>query len=140
MQPVMCAIRRDVDIYLAIGRARELSAAVGFGEVDRTKIEIVILELARNLVVHAGGGTLTLRVVEGENRRGLQIESHDSGPGIPDIGLAMRDGYSTARTLGAGLPGVQRLMDTFTISSVVGEGTHIVVTKWVPPPRERRTL
>lgn len=132
MQAVTCSIKREIDVYVAIGRGRELSAAIGFGDIDRTRIEIVILELARNLVVHAGGGTLIVAPIERDGRTGFVVESHDTGPGIPDIALAMRDGYSTARTLGAGLPGVQRLMDEFSITSVVGEGTHICATKWLP--------
>lgn len=131
MQTVTCAIRREVDVYVAIGRGREISTAIGFDEIDRTRIEIVILELTRNLLAHAGGGTIVLTPLEHEARRGLLVEACDRGPGIPDIPLAMRDGYSTAHTLGAGLPGVQRLMDEFAIESTVGIGTAVRATKWL---------
>lgn len=131
MQAVTCVVRREVDVYVAISRGRELSAAVGFNEIDRTRIEIVILELTRNLVVHAGGGTLLIESVEREGQKGLRVTAQDSGPGIPDIALAMRDGYSTAQTLGAGLPGVQRLMDEFSIESTVDVGTTVRAVKWV---------
>ncbi len=131
MQVVTCSIRREVDVYVAIGRGREMSAAIGFADIDRTRIEIVILELTRNLIVHGGGGTLLLEAVERDGRTGLAVEARDTGPGISDIALAMRDGYSTARTLGAGLPGVQRLMDEFHIESTVGVGTTVRATKWL---------
>lgn len=132
MQTFTCSIQREVDIYVAVGRGRELAHALGFDTIDRTRIEIVILELTRNLLVHAGGGELLLTQVDDHGRRGIAIESHDSGPGIPDIELAMRDGYSTAHTLGAGLPGAKRLMDEFDITSTVGVGTHVRAVKWVP--------
>jgi serine/threonine-protein kinase RsbT len=134
MAMVTCPIGREVDVYVAIGRGRELATAVGFDETDRTRIEIVILELTRNLLAHAGSGELRLEAVEGDGRRGLAIEALDSGPGIADIELAMRDGYSTAQTLGAGLPGVRRLTDDFTIESKLGGGTRVRAVKWL---RER---
>lgn len=131
MQMATCSIRREVDIYVAIGRGREISTAIGFNDIDRTRIEIVILELTRNLIAHGGGGTLQVEAVERDGRTGLAVEARDSGPGIPDITLAMRDGYSTAHTLGAGLPGVQRLMDEFQIESTVGVGTTVRAIKWL---------
>lgn len=130
MHTVTCAIRREVDVYLAIGRGRDLALTIGFGDIDRTRIEIIILELTRNLLAHAGSGELTLSPINDGTRHGLAITASDSGPGIPDIELAMRDGYSTAQTLGAGLPGVRRLADDFTISSTVGAGTTVRVVKW----------
>jgi serine/threonine-protein kinase RsbT len=137
MQSVTCPITREVDVYVAIGRGRELAAAIGFDDIDRTRIEIVILELTRNILAHAGKGELLLESIEQNDRRGIAIEARDKGPGIPDITLAMRDGYSTANTLGAGLPGVKRLMDTFEITSEVGVGTHARATKWLEDRRAR---
>ena len=139
MQVVTCPIAREVDIYVAIGRARELAAAVGFGDIDRTRIEIAILELTRNILAHASRGELLLEIVEQGGRRGMAVEARDSGPGIPDIALAMSDGYSTANTLGAGLPGVNRLMDVFEVSSQVGVGTRARAIKWLDerPARSR---
>lgn len=131
MKAVTCTIRREVDVYVAIGRGREISSSLGFDDIDRTRIEIVILELARNLIVHAAGGTLLLEKIERDGRQGIVVEARDTGPGIPDIALAMRDGYSTAQTLGAGLPGVQRLMDDFHIESTVGVGTVVRAVKWM---------
>jgi anti-sigma regulatory factor (Ser/Thr protein kinase) len=137
IQSQSCAIRREVDVYVAIGRGRELSTAVGFDDIDRTRIEIVILELTRNILGHAGSGDLVLQLVADGERRGVAIEARDQGPGISDIALAMRDGYSTARTLGAGLPGVQRLMDEFAIESTVGVGTTVRAIKWLDRSRGR---
>jgi serine/threonine-protein kinase RsbT len=136
---VICTIKREVDVYVAMSRARELAAAVGCSPADRTRIEIVILELTRNLLVHAGGGTITLaRRDDPERGAGVLVVAEDQGPGIPDIELALKDGYSTAHTLGAGLPGVRRLMDEFTIESQVGVGTTVRATKWAVPPQRRK--
>jgi len=131
MQAVTCPISREVDVYVAIGRGREMAAALGFDEIDRTRIEIVILELTRNVLAHAGRGELRLETIEEAGRRGIAVEAEDSGPGIADIELALRAGYSTAQTLGAGLPGVRRLMDDFTIESRVGVGTRVRAVKWL---------
>jgi serine/threonine-protein kinase RsbT len=136
MAAVTCSIVREVDVYVAIGRGREMATVVGFGDIDRTRIEIVILELTRNILVHAGKGELLLEVLEETGRRGMAVVAQDSGPGITDIALAMRDGYSTAQTLGAGLPGVQRLMDEFAIESQVGAGTKVRAVKWMGKPRQ----
>jgi serine/threonine-protein kinase RsbT len=136
MQPVTCTIRREVDVYVATGRGRQMASTLGFNEIDRTRIEIVILELARNLLAHAGGGDLLLESLSNGVRQGIAIATRDKGPGIPNIDLAMRDGYSTAQTLGAGLPGVNRLMDILTIESSVGVGTYVRAVKWVPLGRD----
>jgi anti-sigma regulatory factor (Ser/Thr protein kinase) len=131
MAVVACTIGREVDVYVAIGRGREMATSLGFDEIDRTRIEIVILELTRNILAHAGRGELRLEPVEQAGRCGIAVEAHDSGPGIADIELALRDGYSTAQTLGAGLPGVRRLMDDFAIESSVGVGTSVRAVKWL---------
>lgn len=133
---IACAVSREVDVYVAIGRGRTMAEQIGFNLVDRTRIEIVILELTRNLIVHAGSGTLLLEPLVGHERgAGMVIEARDNGPGIADIELAMQDGYSTAQTLGAGLPGVKRLMDEFLIESTVGVGTRVRAVKWLIRPR-----
>ena len=137
MQPIVCLIQREVDIYVAVGRGRELATALGFNTIDHTRIEIAILELTRNLLVHAGGGEMIIeRVTDSKGLAGLAIETRDKGPGIPDIALALQDGYSTARTLGAGLPGTKRMMDEFQITSEVGVGTQVRAVKWVSKRRE----
>ncbi|MEN9935579.1 MAG: hypothetical protein RLZZ387_2158 [Chloroflexota bacterium] len=137
MQALVCPITREVDVLVAMRRAHELAASLDFDEIDRTKIEIAVLELTRNILAHAGSGELQLETVSSSDWRGIALEARDHGPGIADIELAMRDGYSTrrSRSLGAGLPGVQRLMDTFSIESTVGVGTCIRAVKW--PARGR---
>lgn len=135
---MICTITREVDVYVALSRARELAGGAGFTAADRTRIEIVVLELARNLLVHAGGGTLQVARVDDPARGvGVAVEACDKGPGIPDVALALQDGYSTARTLGAGLPGVRRLMDEFDIESQVGVGTRVRAVKWAATPQRR---
>ena len=133
-----CSIKREVDVYLAMSRARELAQLLAFKPADRTRIEIVILELTRNLLAHAGGGSIrVLQVDDPLHGVGIAVEAQDEGPGIPDIELALRDGFSTAHTLGAGLPGVRRLMDEFNIESTVGVGTSVRAVKWIATPQRR---
>lgn len=136
MEPVQCPIRREVDVYLAMSWGRTMAEQLGLKPVDRTRVEIVILELARNLLAHAGGGVMTFsRVDDPVCGLGMAVEAQDTGPGIANIELAMQDGYSTAQTLGAGLPGVRRLTDVFHIESEVGVGTRVYAVKWLRPPR-----
>lgn len=135
---MICSIKREVDVYVAMSRARDLAAAAGFKVADRTRIEIVVLELTRNLLAHAGGGTIQIvRVDDPARGVGIVVEARDEGPGIPDVDLALQDGYSTAHTLGAGLPGVRRLMDEFSIESQVGVGTMVRAVKWAATPQRR---
>lgn len=131
MQSVICPIRQEVDVYVAMGRGGALAKSLGFNKTDRTRIEIVILELARNILAHANNGELLIDAITVDGHHGLVVESRDHGPGIADIDLAMRDGYSTTQTLGAGLPGVRRLMDDFEIRSDVGVGTYVRAIKWL---------
>ncbi|HEX6291318.1 MAG TPA: anti-sigma regulatory factor [Herpetosiphonaceae bacterium] len=129
-------IKREVDVYIAMGFGRKLASSLGFNDIERTKIEIMILELARNILRHANGeGDITIAPVEHDNRRGMLITARDDGPGIPDIARALQDGFSTTGTLGAGLPGVRRLADAFTIDSAPGSGTIVKAWKWHNPPK-----
>jgi serine/threonine-protein kinase RsbT len=138
MQTVCCTIQRDVDVYLAIGYTRDLATAIGFNSIDRTRIEIVVLELTRNLLAHADGGRLRLEHIEDTTYGpGLVIETTDDGPGIVDVALALQDGYSTTQTLGAGLPGVKRLTDALEIETTVGVGTCVRAVKWLRPQVRR---
>lgn len=132
LQTFVCHIQREADLYLAVSRGRELSNSLGFREADRTRVEIVILELTRNMLIHAGRGELHLSLISDHGYQGVMVEAIDNGPGIPDINLALSDGFSTTKTLGAGLPGVRRLMDVFDIQSVVGIGTAVTAIKWQP--------
>ncbi len=123
-------INHDGDIIAARQKARELASRIGFSGTDLTIIATAISEIARNIVVYAGRGDIDLSIVERNGRRGLMVVARDEGPGIPNIELAMRDGYSTGNSLGLGLPGARRLMDDFEIVSVVGQGTTVTMRKW----------
>ena len=123
-------IRTEIDVVIARQRARELASQLRFSSSELTLIATAISEVARNIVIYAGAGEITLRIVEQGPRRGLVVFASDRGPGITDIERAMQDGYSTSRGLGIGLPGSKRLMDEFVVSSEVGKGTVVTMTKW----------
>ena len=128
----MCiAIELDVDIVTACQRGRELAAATGFSTTDQTMIALAISEIARNIISYAQRGKVFLSPLAEAGRRGILIVACDGGPGIPDIELAMRDGYSTARSLGVGLPGAKRVMDDFELVSAPGTGTTVTMKKWL---------
>ncbi len=123
-------IASEGDIVLARQQVRNLAGPLGASSSAITLIATAISELARNIVQYAQHGEIILSVVEG-SRPGIQIIARDQGPGIANLELAMRDGYSTGGSLGLGLPGARRLMDEFTIDSEVGKGTTILMRKWV---------
>jgi serine/threonine-protein kinase RsbT len=124
------AIGHEADIVTARQKGRELAAQRGFSSTEQTLIATAISEVARNIVEYAQRGEITLSPIEREGRRGLMVVARDSGPGIPDLELAMSDGYSSKNSLGVGLPGAKRLMDEFALLSVPGEGTTITMKKW----------
>ena len=101
-----------------------------FSLVDQTRIITAASELARNTLQHGGGGSVAIEIVENGTRRGLRLTFKDQGPGIPDLELAMKDGYTTGGGLGLGLSGSKRLVNEFRILSKVGEGTEVSITKW----------
>jgi len=109
---------------------REWATAVGFSLVEQTKMVTAASELARNTLQHGGGGTVRLEALNDDRRRGLRLVFEDSGPGIADIELALKDGYSTGGGLGLGLGGARRLANEFHISSRPGEGTRVAITRW----------
>ena len=123
-------IAHDGDIVEARRKGRELAQTIGFAGSDLTIIATAISEIARNIVVYADRGEVSLSVVDNGGRRGIVVVARDEGPGIADIERAMRDGYSTGKSLGLGLPGARRLMDDFEIVSAVGEGTTVTMRKW----------
>lgn len=123
-------IQSDLDIVIARTMARDLAKRIGFGSIDQARIATAVSELARNIFVYAGSGTVNARPVEKAGRHGIELEFRDQGPGIADLELALQDGYSTSRSMGKGLPGARRLMDEFEITSTVGTGTTIVCRKW----------
>jgi len=110
--------------------ARAWAVKSGFSLVDQTKIVTATSELARNAIVHGGGGEMRVEVLERGPRRGLQLTFSDQGPGIRDIQLAMTDGYTSNGGMGLGLGGSKRLMNEFSIDSTPGAGTRITVVRW----------
>src|SRR5262249_9364398 len=103
---------------------------IGFSLVDQTKLVTAASEVARNTVIYGGGGSVLLESVNNERRRGLRLTFSDHGPGIADLELAMKDGYTTGGGLGLGLGGAKRLVNEFDISSRPGEGTQVKLTRW----------
>ena len=128
---VSVSIERDADIVTARHEGRQLAAAAGFSGADQTIIALAISEITRNIVSYAQRGKVTLSRMDEGGRRGILIVAQDDGPGIPDIDLAMRDGYSTAKSLGVGLPGARRVMDEFELVSALGKGTTVTMKKWL---------
>lgn len=124
-------VEKELDVALARQQGKRLAQTMGFGPTAQARITTAISELASNLVVHAGGGTVTLSTIEREGRPGLEVLCQDSGPGIEDVELAMQDDYSTNGGLGGGLSGARRLMDEFEIRSQVGVGTRVIVRMWL---------
>ncbi|PYT40355.1 MAG: ATP-binding protein [Acidobacteria bacterium] len=129
---IRVAINSDQDIVSARQKGRVVANELGFSSGDATLIATAISELARNIVSYARKGQITIRQVNGLNRRGIAVIADDEGPGIADIRQALRDGFSTSGSLGLGLPGVRRLMDEFEITSQLGKGTTVMVKKWRP--------
>lgn len=120
----------DRDIVLARQEIRNLARQLGLSIVDQTKIVTAISELARNAVIHGGGGSLRWEIVSANERQGLRLTVSDEGPGIEDLSLAMKDGWTSGGGLGIGLPGARRLVNEFHITSERGRGTTVVVTRW----------
>ena len=107
-----------------------MGAGLGFSSTDLTLLATAISEVARNITTYAGEGELTLRVLEDGHRSGIEVVASDEGPGIADVELAMRDGYTTGNGLGLGLPGARRLVDEFELQTALGSGTSIRLVKW----------
>lgn len=124
-------VAEDVDVVVARQAGRELAQRLGMSASLQTMVATAISEVARNMVVYAGCGEILLSVVSDDGRRGIEITARDDGPGIADVDLAMRDGYSTGNSLGLGLPGARRLMDDFVVESVPQGGTTITMRKWL---------
>ena len=110
--------------------AREWAISGGFGLVDQTKIVTAASELGRNTLTYGGGGSLRIELLDVGGRRGLRLTFLDQGPGIDNIELALRDGFTTGSGLGLGLGGAKRLVDDFEIESKPHEGTRVTITRW----------
>lgn len=130
MTPVRVAIQREADIVAARQAGRQLAAQLGFSATDQTLIATAISEVARNIVVYAVQGEIVLTRADEAGRIGIQVQAIDTGPGIDNKELALRDGYSTKNSLGLGLPGARRLMDDFDLQSEIGRGTTVTMKKW----------
>ncbi len=128
---VCIRINSEVDIVTARLKGKEMAAPLGFSSTELTLIATAISEITRNIVEYAKSGELCLNTVQQGDKRGIVVIATDNGPGIPNIKLAMQDGYSTGKSLGLGLPGAKRLMDEFEIESEVGKGTKVTMKKWV---------
>ena len=124
-------ILTEWDIVAARQLGRNVAKELGFGTVDQARITTAISELARNIYLYAGQGRIEIQQLTQNGIKGILIIAADQGPGIPDIRKVMEDGFSTSGGLGAGLPGVKRLMDEFKIETIPGEGTDIRATKWL---------
>ena len=124
------SIQSSADVVLVRQAVRQFALELGFSLVDQTKIVTAASELARNTLEYGGGGTVKLEALQEGIRRGLRLTFEDTGPGIPDIELALKDGFTTGGGLGMGLSGSKRLVNEFNIISQVGVGTCITITKW----------
>jgi len=137
-EPLRVPIRKDTDLTAVRQHIRAAAQQLGFGLVQQTKIVTAASELARNTLLHGGGGEAEIRVLRGEAGSGLSVSFVDSGPGIPDVGRALTDGYSTAGGLGMGLSGSKRLVQDFDIDSSADQGTKVTITSWSDPFAARR--
>jgi serine/threonine-protein kinase RsbT len=124
------ALHGTEDVVLVRQRVRSMAIESGFSLVDQTKIVTAASEIARNTVIYGGGGAATAECLERDNRKGLRLTFADEGPGISDIGMALKDGYTTSGGLGLGLSGAKRLSNEFEITSTPGKGTTVVLTRW----------
>ena len=122
-------IKSEPDVVTVRRRVREVSGQLGLSLVDQTKIITAASELARNTIIYGGGGFMQIQTLNGP-RVGLRLTFEDQGPGIPDVELALRDGFTTGSGLGLGLGGSKRLVNEFDIVSRPGEGTRITITRW----------
>ncbi|HMF55857.1 MAG TPA: anti-sigma regulatory factor [Pyrinomonadaceae bacterium] len=131
MESKSLALETNRDIAVARGLVRKIASDMGFRLIDQTRLATVASELARNVIKYAGSGRLIAQPTESASgRTGLRLIFEDKGPGISNIGNAMRDGFSTGGGLGKGLPGSRRLVDEFEVESEPGLGTRVTVVRW----------
>jgi serine/threonine-protein kinase RsbT len=125
-QPVLI----EQDVVLARQTARKLAQECGMRLIDLTKMVTAVSELARNTMVYGGGGDMDWQIIEDGLRTGLRITFRDEGPGIPDLKLAMTDGWTSGNGMGLGLTGAKRLVNEFELDTAPGAGTRITITRW----------
>jgi serine/threonine-protein kinase RsbT len=127
---VRVAIDSDADVVIARQEARAMGVELRFSSTDLTLLATAISEVARNVTTYAGRGEVALRVLRERGREGIEVVCADDGPGIPDVELALQDGYTTGNGLGLGLPGARRLVDEFELDTEPGRGTRVRLVKW----------
>jgi len=125
-QPILI----EQDVVLARQMARKLATECGMRLIDLTKLVTAVSELARNTMVYGGGGDMDWQILDENSRTGLRLVFRDEGPGIPDIKLAMTDGWTSGSGLGLGLTGAKRLVEEFELDTAPGKGTRITITRW----------
>ncbi|MCR8930961.1 MULTISPECIES: anti-sigma regulatory factor [unclassified Pseudomonas] len=125
-QPILI----EQDVVLARQTTRKLATECGMRLIDLTKLVTAVSELARNTMVYGGGGDMDWQILEENGRVGLRLTFRDEGPGIPDIKLAMTDGWTSGSGLGLGLTGAKRLVNEFELDTEPGKGTRITITRW----------
>jgi serine/threonine-protein kinase RsbT len=123
-------IRSSEDVVMVRQAVRRRAVELGFNLVDQTKIVTASSELARNTLDYGGGGTAIVEIIQNGVKRGLRVRFEDEGPGIPDLQLALKDGYTTGSGLGLGLSGAKRLSHEFNIDSAPGRGTRVTILRW----------
>lgn len=124
------SVRQESDVILLTNQIRQQAVRIGMSLLKQTKISTAASELARNMLVYGGGGTVQLEGVRRSSQIGIRLTFNDKGPGIASIDQAMQVGYSTGTGLGLGLPGAKQLADEFRLISVPGEGTTVTILKW----------
>lgn len=123
-------ISKEQDVVYAKNRVKEFAVKIKMGLVNQTRLITAASELLRNMMRYANGGSCLIEVVSRGRDNGIRLTFTDKGPGIPDIAQAMKDGFSTGKSLGLGLPGTKRLVNEFDIKSIVGQGTTVTILKW----------
>ncbi|UOE52831.1 anti-sigma regulatory factor [Mucilaginibacter sp. SMC90] len=123
-------VLKEQDVVFLKNRVKEVAVKIKMGLVNQTRLLTAASELVRNMMRYANGGVCQIEVVSSGRNNGVRLIFTDKGPGIPDIPAAMRDGFSTGKSLGLGLPGTKRLVNEFDIKSKVGEGTTVTIIKW----------
>ena len=124
-------VSREGDIIAVREKVRDVAKLLGFGVMDLTRIVTAVSELVRNAFQYAGGGDITIKIVQKLNHKGIEVIVDDHGPGIMNLDIALKGGYSTGKGLGLGLSGAKKLMDEFTIETIQNKGTKITIRKWL---------
>jgi len=123
-------VQKEQDVVPLRNRVKDYAVTVGMSILNQTKVITATSELVRNLLKYGGGGKVVIELVTSGRDQGVRVSFIDKGPGIADLSLAMKDGYSTGKSLGLGLPGTKRLVNEFNIQSEPGNGTTVTITKW----------